>query len=192
MISLLTLAACLLPLSAAAPAEKRQSSGPVVVLDSGVVFGTTSPTGIDSFKGIPYAQPPVGPLRLKPPQPITKNLGVINAVGVPNACPQMTTPLNTSALPVDVASSLQANAFLATAQGQSEDCLTINVQRPTFANSTTKLPVLFWIYGGGFESGSTQMYDGSEFISSSQAEGKDFIYVAVNCKFPQPSYCWYQ
>jgi acetylcholinesterase len=42
------------------------------------------------------------------------------------------------------------------------------------------LPVVFWVFGGGFEFGSTQTYDASEFISTSLAQKKDVIYVAVN------------
>jgi len=79
-----------------------------------------------------------------------------------------------------------------------EDCLTVNVQRPAGTTSTSKLPVLFWIYGGGFgksilqfqtlrtqlmtsvETGSTQMYDGSELISKSVALGQPVLFVSVN------------
>jgi len=55
-----------------------------------------------------------------------------------------------------------------------------DVQRPSSATSDSKLPVVFWIYGGGFNSGSTQVYDASNFISTSVAQGKDVIYVSVN------------
>jgi carboxylesterase type B len=72
--------------------------------------------------------------------------------------------------------------FGSTMGDETEDCLAISVMRPqgvcTAAGS--KLPVLFWIYGGGFETGSPQMYNGSVLIPQSVAQGKPMILVAVN------------
>jgi acetylcholinesterase len=65
-------------------AEKRQSLAPTVQLSYGNVLGS-SLLGVDSFEGTPFAQPPVNGLKLKPPQPITTNLGIIVAVGLPRA-----------------------------------------------------------------------------------------------------------
>jgi hypothetical protein len=93
-------ATCLLTFALAAPAERR-SLIPTVKLDYATVVGS-SLLGVDSFKGIPYAQPPLGQLRLKPPQPITGNLGTVAAVGTPKACPQYLTGFNSSSLPLDV------------------------------------------------------------------------------------------
>lgn len=169
---------CILPYTLASPALLGV---PKVQLQHATVVGSTL-LGIDSFRGIPYAQPPVGQLRLKPPQPITSNLGTINAVGIPRACPQFLTTTNTSALPLVVLTEVSNTGFAQTVTDQGEDCLTINVQRPSSvsANATPKLPVVFWMYGGGFEFGSTQFYDGSELVSTSVAQGKDIIYVSVN------------
>jgi carboxylesterase type B len=55
-----------------------------------------------------------------------------------------------------------------------------DVQRPSSATANSSLPVVFWIFGGGFEFGSTQTYDASELISTSVAKKKDVIYVSVN------------
>jgi len=66
------------------------------------------------------------------------------------------------------------------ASPQGEDCLTLNVQRPSNVSSCAKLPVAVWIYGGGFEFGSTQNNDASNLISASVAQGKDIVYVAMN------------
>ena len=61
-----------------------------------------------------------------------------------------------------------------------EDCLTINVQRPSTTPVNAKLPVIFWMFGGGFELGSTQAYDGTTFVTKSIQLGAPVIYVAVN------------
>lgn len=167
---LFSTAACLFPLAIAAPS---------VVLDYATVVGS-SLLGIDSWKGIPYAQPPVGNLRLKPPQSITSSLGTVMATGIPRACPQFYTSTNTTSLPEDVITDLLDSSVLQTATDAGEDCLTVNVQRPSSATASSSLPVVFWIFGGGFEFGSTQTYDASELISTSVAQGKDIIYVSVN------------
>lgn len=61
-----------------------------------------------------------------------------------------------------------------------EDCLTVDIQRPANTSSSAKLPVLFWIFGGGFEFGSTSALDGSNLVKKGVALGEPFIYVAVN------------
>ncbi|PVH89098.1 cholinesterase [Cadophora sp. DSE1049] len=180
MLSLISLVTCLLPLTLAAPAEeKRQLLPPVVQLESARVVGSSF-LGVDSFKGIPYAQPPVGQLRLKPPQPLVDNLGTVQATGVPRACPQFLTSTNSSSIPFDVLTELQNTGFFQAVSNAGEDCLTVNVQRPSSAKAGSKLPVVFWMYGGAFEFGSTQIYDSSELIRTSIAQTKPIIYVSVN------------
>jgi acetylcholinesterase len=180
-MKLVRLTLCFLPLALTAPTgEKRQiSSGPIVQTQHATVVGTSA-GGVDSFNGIPFAQAPIGPLRLKPPQPIVANLGTIEATGVPRACPQFLTPTNTSSLPSDTLAKLLNTPAIQGASDSGEDCLTLNVQRPSSATAGSNLPVLFWIFGGGFEFGSTQSYDGTQLILSSVAQGKEIVYVAVN------------
>ncbi len=180
MKSLITLV-CFLPFLLAAPAEEKRAVGPTVQLTNAKVIGATNIlNGIDSFKGIPYAQPPVGPLRLKPPQPITQNLGTVTATGIPRACPQFLTSTYSSSIPFDVLTEVQNTGFFQAISNAGEDCLTVNVQRPSTAKAGDKLPVVYWMFGGGFEFGSTQTYDGSELVSTSVAQKKDIIYVSVN------------
>ena len=171
--------ACLVPLGLAAPSGERRALAPTVNLKYATVVGS-SLAGIDSFKGIPYAQPPVGQLRLKPPRPITSNLGTVVATGNPRSCPQFYTSINTSSIPESVVTELLDTPIAQTVMDAGEDCLTVNVQRPSSATANSKLPVVFWIFGGGFEFGSTQTYDASELISTSVAQGKDIMYVSVN------------
>ena len=70
--------------------------------------------------------------------------------------------------------------LLQTVTNAGEDCLTVNVQRPAGTKADAKLPVLFWIFGGGFELGSTAMYDGASLVAESVAQGKPIVFVAVN------------
>ncbi|KAF7195276.1 putative secreted lipase [Pseudocercospora fuligena] len=172
----------LLPLLAAsafaAPLDERQS-GPSVTIRNGTVVGSTA-TGIDSFKGIPFAQPPVGDLRLRSPRPLTSGFGTINSNPSPRACPQFFTPVNTGNVPQDALGMLVNTPLVQQVTNAGEDCLTLNVQRPSTATSSSKLPVLFWIYGGGFEAGSSGMYDGGSIIRKSVSLGKPIIFVAVN------------
>ncbi|KAI9055504.1 hypothetical protein LZ554_000453 [Drepanopeziza brunnea f. sp. 'monogermtubi'] len=177
---LVTVATCLLPFALAAPAGKdKRDLFPIVKLANAKVIGSSF-LGVDSFKGIPFAQPPVGNLRLKPPQPITSNLGTVFAMGPPRACPQFLTSTNTNSLPLDVITDIVNTGIFQAILNAGEDCLTVSVQRPSSAKAGDKLPVLFWIFGGGFSFGSSQAYDGHDLVRTSVAQKKDIIYVSVN------------
>lgn len=129
-------------------------TSPTVKIKNGTVIGATQGL-VDSFLGVPFAQPPTGSLRLKPPRSITKTYGTFTATSVPTACPQQGgSVVPTSLLPDSVAAIVSSIPALsaatnATSTPQGEDCLTLNVQRPSSATSSSKLPVVFWIYGGG-------------------------------------------
>jgi acetylcholinesterase len=179
MWTLVNLAAGLVSLAIAAPSGEKRGLSPSVALEYANIVGS-SLAGVDSFKGIPYAQPPVGQLRLKPPQPITSSLGTVVATGTPRACPQFFTSINTNSIPESALTELLDTPLAQAISDAGEDCLTVNVQRPSSAAANSNLPVVFWIFGGGFEFGSTQTYDASELISTSVAQGKDIIYVSVN------------
>ena len=163
----------------AAPAQERATGSPSVTIANGTVIGS-SLLGVDSFKGIPYAQPPIGDLRLRPPQSINKSFGTLMATGIPRACPQMYIAVDESNLPEQTIGLLLDTPFAQQITDAGEDCLTINVQRPAGTTSSSGLPVVFWIFGGGFELGSTQIYDGTALVAKSVSLGKPAIYVAVN------------
>ncbi|KAJ8606319.1 hypothetical protein MRB53_041070 [Persea americana] len=162
----------------ATPIQEGQPA-PTVTLQNGTIVGSTS-NGIDSFKGIPFAQPPTGNLRLRPPQSITQGFGTIQATAQPKACPQQSNQVDTSDLPSDVIGELMNSPLFQAITNAGEDCLTVNVQRPTGVNSTAKLPVLFWIFGGAFEGGSTSQYDGSSIVRRSVALNEPIVYVSVS------------
>lgn len=174
---------CLLPLVFAAPAavplDKR--AAPTVVAPSpGATVVGKSLLGVETFNGIPFAKPPTGNLRLKPPQPLTSSVGKVDGTQVPKACPQFFFSLDQSNFPANVLGTILNTPLFQTVTNAGEDCLTVNVQRPVGTTSSSKLPVLLWIFGGGFELGSTQMYDGTSLITSSISENKPIVFVAVN------------
>lgn len=181
MMFLSSLLLLLLPFTTAVPSkhEERQSS-PTVELSHATVIGSSA-SGVDTFNGIPYALPPTGQLRLKPPQPINSSLGTLTLPSSAKACPQFVSQIDSSNLVSDLLGTL-ANSFLFQdiLLNESEDCLTIDVQRPSTATPDSKLPVVFWIYGGGFELGWTSMYSGSDLVQDSIALEQDVIFVAVN------------
>ena len=172
----------LLPVAFAAPPQaiEERAAAPTVSIAAPAATIVGSSTGtIETFNGIPFAQPPVGGLRLKPPQPLTSPLGTVKAVGIPAACPQFFFE-DDGAFPVGVLGTLLNTPLFQKVLDAQEDCLTINVIRPAGIAPGTKLPVLFWIFGGGFELGSTSMYDGSSLVSEAANTGKPIIFVAVN------------
>ncbi|KAH7320838.1 Alpha/Beta hydrolase protein [Stachybotrys elegans] len=163
--------------TAVAPLEERAAKV-TVALPSGTVIGDTV-LKVESFKGIPFADPPVGSLRLRPPKRLSRPLGTFDATGIAPSCPQMF--LSSDALGVvgGVLTDLLSIPFLQPVAGQ-EDCLSVSVQRPAGTKAGDKLPVLFWIFGGGFELGSTLMYDGTSLLTTAVDQNQPFIFVAVN------------
>lgn len=133
-------------------------AGPVVTTATGKVEGVSG-DGVEAFKGIPFAAPPVGSLRWRAPQPAESWSGVRDASAFGHDCMQ---------LPF-----AHDDAPLATTP--SEDCLYVNIWRPAGSEGKA-LPVMVWIYGGGFVNGgsSPAIYDGTQF-----AEG-GVIYVSFN------------
>ncbi|KAI9454054.1 Alpha/Beta hydrolase protein [Lactarius psammicola] len=155
------------------------SAPPIVTLDRGTFIGTTA-NGLNKFLGIPFAQPPVGDLRFRLPKAFGPYVGKHNATAFGPSCPQQAAPL---ALPEGLPNAtLQYLSSLGTAGTiqMSEDCLTINVVAPAYVKPGSKLPVVAWIYGGGFEDGSSAFFDGSVIVNRSIALQQPVIYVSMN------------
>jgi para-nitrobenzyl esterase len=118
-----------------------------VKIDTGILQGSTS-HGIASFKGVPFAAPPVGKNRWRAPQPAAHWKGVREATKYASDCMQL--PFPSDAAPLGTP--------------PSEDCLYMNVWTPAHS-AGANLPVMVWIYGGGFVNGgsSPAVYSGHNF-----------------------------
>jgi para-nitrobenzyl esterase len=114
-----------------------EDESPTVKIESGIVKGVTEGE-VSSFKGIPYAAPPVGEYRWRPPQPVKPWDGVRDATEFGATCAQ----------------AGWGTAQGAIAEGSSEDCLYLNLWVPAEAEPDAKLPVMVWIHGGAFVGGS--------------------------------------
>ncbi|TFK27680.1 carotenoid ester lipase precursor [Coprinopsis marcescibilis] len=155
---------------------------PTVILDNGTFIGTTD--GVSSrFLGIPFARPPIGDLRFRLPQPIEPYKGEYSVGSYGPSCPQqaITLPIIKD-LPADVVNYM-ADSIYGFLFPDSEDCLTINVFKPEDANANSNLPVLVWIFGGGFVLGGPSMYDGASIVSRSVLINNPVIVVSMNYRY---------
>lgn len=154
--------------TAASISHRYQNQGALVVnTTSGLVRGTYINPDLKAFRGIPYPQPPVGELRFEPPKAIEKPSDtIIDATRYGYVCLQ-----HRYKLPIP----LPLNE-----DQENEDCLTLNVFVPqskwnstSGKNQTTygkkveePLPVLIWIYGGGFAEGYAAGKSSSSYLHS--------------------------
>ncbi|KAK7038432.1 carboxylic ester hydrolase [Favolaschia claudopus] len=140
---------------------------PVVRIQNGTVCGVDLPQFNQSlFLGIPYAQPPVGDLRLRPPRSISKSFGELDATSYgPHCWSAFTTGFDDNS-----------------GYTSSEDCLTLNVIRPHEASVENLVPVIVWIHGGGFFAGGSadSRYNGTYLVQASVANGHPVVFVSIN------------
>lgn len=130
-LALLPLLAGLCLAGAQAQVREKAIPGDPVAVSGGLIAGNVLPGGVKEYLGVPFAAPPVDELRWKPPAPVVPWHGVRQAVQMPPACYQDS-----------------ANEPIA------EDCLYLNLWLPPKAARGRKLPVVVYIYGGGFAHGS--------------------------------------
>ena len=130
----------------------------IVKVDGGLLEGTIE-NGITIYRGIPFAAPPVGDLRWRPPQPAKNWEGILKADTFAPACPQQP--------------GIFTTGF--TKYGFSEDCLYLNIWKPN-ETSDKKLPVMVWIFGGGFTSGSAS----GDFTTGEKLAEKGVILINIS------------
>ena len=140
-------------------AANAASTNDAVRVEGGLISGTVA-EGVRSYKGIPFAAPPVGDLRWRPPQPVPAWEGVRQCNAYGPECPQAPYP--------------QGSLFYSPPQKQSEDCLYLNVW--TAAKPGERRPVMVWIHGGALTrgSGANRVYEGTELAK------KGVVLVTVN------------
>ncbi len=144
-------------LSAQQNAPKDETgNAPVVNTVSGDLRGVTE-GDVDVFKGIPFAAPPVGEFRWRPPQPVKPWQGIRDAKEFGPSCAQS----GWGGKPGTIS------------EGSSEDCLYLNIWKPAGTAKGAKLPVMVWIHGGGFTGGNGN-------VSGNQFAKQGVILVSMN------------
>lgn len=135
---------------------------PTVTTNAGPVVGRAS-GNVNAFLGLPYAAPPIGDLRFRPPQAPASWTAPRDASAFGNVCTQVI--LGLFAQPDQTAGDVRG----------SEDCLYLNVYTPRNASPARRLPVMVWIHGGSFTAGAGSTYDPSVIV-----EKHDVIAVTIN------------
>ena len=158
---MLSLSRLLPGLLALCPAVLGIQSGSTVKTVNGSYVGIDLPSfKQEAFLGVPFAQPPTGQLRLRPPQSLNTTFTAKSVSQYGYTCPGMDDP---------------------TVYDMNEDCLTLNIVRPKYILSKD-LPVLVWIYGGGFQTGATNTptYNLSYLVQTSVEMGEPIIAISLN------------
>ncbi|MGQ8366327.1 carboxylesterase/lipase family protein [Glaciecola sp. 1036] len=157
------LAACDTQKHPASSTDQQQTTDPntpmIVKIESGKIQGSEANNGVLSFKGVPFAKAPVGDLRWAAPQSPTPWQDTLDAASYGADCMQKPFPSDAAPLGTEPA----------------EDCLFVNVWTKA-ENLDKKLPVVIWIYGGGFVNGgsSPEVYSGDYFAQ------QDIVFVSFN------------
>lgn len=132
-----------------------------ILVDGGLVAGKVLPSGVHAYLGVPFAAPPVRELRWRPPQPVEPWTGVYHADRKPPMCVQRMRPHD-------------INHYFGE-EAPSEDCLYLNLWVPPDARSGQNLPVLVFIYGGGYTQGTINLAN----YSGEHLARKGVVYAAI-------------
>ncbi|KAM5134102.1 pyrethroid hydrolase Ces2e-like [Callospermophilus lateralis] len=138
--------------------QGQDSVSPIRTTHTGQVRGSLihvkgTDAEVHTFLGIPFAKPPLGPLRFAAPEPPEPWSGVRDGTSHPAMCLQNADIMNTEAL------NLQSINWPPIPM--SEDCLYLSIYAPPHAREGSNLPVMVWIHGGALVVGSASMFDGS-------------------------------
>lgn len=154
-------AAFVLALSACGQRQPTPEPAPVldpatrVMLAEGEAAGFRNADGVEVWRGLPFAAPPVGPLRWRAPRPPEAWQGVREALTWSERCPQITNVFSAG-------EGFEPGSLIG-----AEDCLYLNVYAPEGARGSAEpLPVMVWIHGGGNVWGSARQYDPSRLVAN--------------------------
>ncbi|KZW02364.1 alpha/beta-hydrolase [Exidia glandulosa HHB12029] len=130
--------------------------GPTLTLTNGRWIGANNDDQeLEMFRSIPYAEPPVGDLRFRKTVPATQQCTQCNATVLPKACIQSASNTN-----------------------ESEDCLYMNIYRPTGTDETSLLPILVWIHGGSWQAGSATE-PSFNLLKHAKEDNRPFIHIGI-------------
>ncbi|KAL3953924.1 hypothetical protein ACCO45_011880 [Purpureocillium lilacinum] len=164
------------------PSLQPRADTVTVILPLATVVGSV--TDVESFNGVPFAEPPLDQLRLRPPKRLSRPVGIVDATGTAPDCPQMPRSIDNETTRLFERTAPEIFEVFKFQQGEEiqgqEDCLTVSVQRPKGTQATDKLPVLFYIFGGAFEFGGTASNNPEAFVRFAQSQNQSFIFVGVN------------
>ncbi|EAW83057.1 carboxylesterase 2 (intestine, liver), isoform CRA_a [Homo sapiens] len=138
--------------------QGQDSASPIRTTHTGQVLGSLvhvkgANAGVQTFLGIPFAKPPLGPLRFAPPEPPESWSGVRDGTTHPAMCLQDLTAVESEFLS-------QFNMTFPS-DSMSEDCLYLSIYTPAHSHEGSNLPVMVWIHGGALVFGMASLYDGS-------------------------------
>ncbi|KAM4833750.1 cocaine esterase-like [Thomomys bottae] len=161
-------------------AQGQDPASPIRTTHTGQVRGSLVhlkdlDVGVHTFLGIPFAKPPVGPLRFAPPEPPEPWSGVRDGTSHPAICLQDIAAMKTQVLKLLNLPLLPISI--------SEDCLYLNIYSPEHAHEDSKLPVMVWIHGGSLTIGMASLYDGSVFTAF-----EDVVMVTIQYRLGVPGF----
>ncbi|KAH7906741.1 Alpha/Beta hydrolase protein [Hygrophoropsis aurantiaca] len=174
-----TLVALALHLGSAWGSPLSKRAAPTVTLDSATVTGV-SDGSVSKFLGIPFAQPPTGQYRFQLPQPVPAYNESFLATAFGPSCPQQSITLPIPSGLVAETLDYLTNTIYNIVTPSAEDCLTVNVVTPADATPDSALPVVVWIFVGGFELGGTSTYDGGTIVNRAIELDVPAVYVSMN------------
>uniref|UniRef100_A0A8C6MP15 Carboxylic ester hydrolase n=1 Tax=Mus spicilegus TaxID=10103 RepID=A0A8C6MP15_MUSSI len=151
--------------------QGQDSASPIRNTHTGQVKGSLvhlkdTDIAVHTFLGIPFAKPPVGPLRFAPPEAPEPWSGVRDGTSHPNMCLQNDNLMGSE--------DLKMMNLILPPISVSEDCLYLNIYVPAHAHEGSNLPVMVWIHGGALTVGMASMYDGSMLAAT-----EDVVVVAI-------------